>query len=164
MFFFGPESERPVQEIREPVLRPTSSHRPISPDSAALRVPPKHGRETGPNGIGETTPQPASKRSRKATSTGPERNGARKSSAPPLAPPGSAPMEVDLINGQASSAPEAHSRAASEGVEEHTTLANGVPQDDHMDVDTDGELQPDLATEVVPPPVTLTNGPSVGVQ
>ena len=166
MFFFGPESERPIQPIREPVLRPSSSHRPQSPEPTSLQVPRKHPRENGPNGIGELTPQPANKRSRKTgTSAAGDRNGQRKSSAPPVAPPGSTAMEVDAMNGHASSAQDARSPSGTEGAEENGTLMNGIRPDDRMDVDTDPELAPETSPEAPPPPLpTLISGESIGVQ
>ena len=166
MFFFGPESERPVQEVREPVLRPSSSHRPPSPEPTSLQVPRKRPGEGGPNGIGELTPQPAIKRSRKAaSSTGAERNGARKTSAPPLTTSDAAPMNADVTNGQAPAVQDARSPSPTEGAEENGTFVNGFRPEDRMDVDTDGELPPETSIEPLPPLVhTLTSGDSIGIQ
>ena len=166
MFFFGPESERPVQEAREPVFRPSSSHRPQSPGPTSLQIPQKHSREVGPNGIGETTPQPAVKRSRKAAnSTAGERNGPRKTSAPPVVPLGSATVDVEVTNGHSSSIQDVRSPSTAEGAEENGNLMNGVRPEDRMDVDTDGDLPPEMPVETIPPLVhTLTNGESIGVQ
>ena len=166
MFFFGPESERPCQEAREPILRPSSSHRPSSPEPTSLQVPRKRPGEPVPNGVGEIIPQPAMKRSRKAaSSTGADRNGARKTSAPPLTIPDAAPMNTEARNGHASPVQDARSPSPIEGLEEHVTLTNGVPLEDRMDVDTDGEIL--LETTIEPLPLlihTLTSGASIGVQ
>ena len=166
MFFFGPESERPVQEVREPVLRPSSSHRPPSPEPTSLQVPRKRPGENGPNGIGELTPQPAIKRSRKAaSSTGAERNGARKTSAPPLTTSDAAPINTDVTNGQAPAVLDTRSPSPTEGAEENGTIVNGFRPEDRMDVDTDGELPPETSIEPLPPIVnTLTSGDSIGIQ
>ena len=164
MFFFGPESERPVQEVREPMLRPGSSHRAASPEPTSIRVPQKHPRELGPNGMGETTPQPAVKRSRKTANPVGERNGARKTSAPPMVPPGSTSVDVDAVNGHMA-VQNIQSPPAVERMEENGIVVNGIHPEDHMDVDTDGEPQPDSAVDVIPPPIaTLSSGPSIGVQ
>lgn len=162
MFFFGPESERQIPDPREPVLRPSSSHQAPSPEATSLQVPKKHGREGGPNGLGETTPQPTAKRPRKSTNV--DRNGQRKTSAPPVVPPGSA-MEVDVMNGHPASAQDMQSPAGTEGPEENGVTVNGVRQDDRMEVDTDGELQADAPTDAIPAVIhTLNTGESVGIQ
>jgi WD40 repeat protein len=161
MFFFGPESEKYIPDPREPVIRPSSSHRVPSPESSSLQVPKKQIRETSLNGFGETPPQTTAKRSRK---TNAERNGQRKTSATPVTIPGMG-MDVDVVNGHALSAQDARSPSATEGYDDHGITTNGIRLEDRMDVDTDGELQPDIATEVRPPIMhTLSTGESIGIQ
>ena len=164
MFFFGPESEKQIPEPREPVLRPSSSHRAPTPETT-LTVPRKRAGENGPTSASEGTPQPVQKRSRKTVKeTSGERNGvpARKTSgATPAGPPA---MDLETMNGHAPSVQDARSPSNGPAYEEEQ-MPNGVRHDDHMDVDSDEEQPLDAPAEVIPPLIpTLTHGESIGVQ
>ena len=155
MFFFGPESEKPAQELRDLAQRPSSSHRAPSPPI----IPQK--REPGPNGINEGTPQPTAKRSRKTTTTATDRNGTGRKQAP-----SSAGLVTNIeLNGPNGHAPnDARSPSATEpGPDDFGTAINGVQTDDRMDVDTDAEQNPDGRAET-PVVHTLTNGESKAIQ
>ena len=161
MFFFGPESERAEPETREVVLRPASSDPASTPDPTTNLIVPRK-REVGPNGMNDSQPQPAPKRSRK---TNLDRNGGRKSSAPPGSTPGG-PTEAEIPDGHLPPAQDAQSPSAIEGpIEQPSPVLNGVRSDDRMDVDTDGEQQVEAPVEVMPLIAhTLTNGESKGIQ
>ena len=170
MFFFGPESEKQLSEQREPVPRPSSSHRAPSPETTLI-VPRKRTSENGPNSVSEGTPQPTIKRSRKAAKDPAiERNGPiRKPSATAVPPPPSTGMDVDAVNGhpppvQGTRSPSVDPVPNPNFNEEHAGM-NGVRTDDQMDVDSDddqlGEPSPEMPSPIIP---TLTTGDSIGIQ
>lgn len=159
MFFFGPESEKPVQEVRELAQRPPSSHRAPSP---APVFPPKH--EPGQNGISEGPQQPAPKRSRKTTTTAADRNGSAGRKTAPTSAGLVTNIELNAPNGHASSINDARSPSATEaGPEEIGSTLNGIQTDDRMDVDTDAEHMTEGRPET-PLPHTLMNGESRAIQ
>lgn len=159
MFFFGPESEKPAQEIRDLAQRPSSSHRAASPPPV---IPQK--REPGPNGPNEGTPQPTAKRNRKTTSANADRNGATGRKQAPTSAGLVTNIELNAPNGHLAPIHDARSPSATEpGPDELGTVINGVQTEDRMDVDTDAEHGPDGRAET-PMVHTLTNGESKAIQ
>lgn len=159
MFFFGPESEKPIQEIRDLAQRPPSSHRVPSP---APVLPQK--REPGPNGVSEGTPQPAPKRSRKTTTSAADRNGATGRKQAPTSAGLVTNIELNAPNGHAGSVNDARSPSATEpGPEDIGSAINGVQTDDRMEVDTDAEQTTEGRAET-PILHTLANGESRAIQ
>ncbi|ETN37673.1 uncharacterized protein HMPREF1541_07296 [Cyphellophora europaea CBS 101466] len=159
MFFFGPESEKPAQEVREIAQRPSSSHRAPSPASL---VPQK--REPGPNGTSEGLLQPGPKRSRKTTTSAADRNGVPGRKPAPTSAGLVTNIELNAPNGHPGSINDARSPSATEpGPEDSTSIANGIQLGDRMDVDTDAENHSELPPET-PVLHTLMNGESRAVQ
>jgi WD40 repeat protein len=158
MFFFGPESEKTLQEVREIAQRPPSSHRAPSPATSILAR-----KENGSNGSNDTTSQAAPKRGRKSTTTA-ATNGATVRKPAPTSAGLVTNIELNVPNGHPPSLSDARSPSAPEpGPDEVVSTVNGMVHEDRMDIDTDGEPQ-DEVIEEAPVLPTLINGKSQAVQ
>ncbi|EXJ95058.1 hypothetical protein A1O1_00176 [Capronia coronata CBS 617.96] len=160
MFFFGPESAKPLPELPLPEETVTSA---TSPAGSTTTLQNKGRDYVFP----EIPIQPPAKRSRKAERNG---SGARKVSAS-ASRHGNAPAtDVEMTNGHPTSRADARSPSATEaGPDDNAHLVNGTRTDDRMDVDDDSlpaeQAHHEPHVEVLPPPShTLTNGESIGVQ
>lgn len=158
MFFFGPESEKPAQEIREIAQRPPSSHHVPSPPP----VPPSK-QESNTNGGREGTPQSAPKKSRKPAGTPVDRNGASGRKAAPTSAGLVTNIELNAPNGHPPATDTRSPSVTEPALEDIAAAINGVRAEDRMDIDTDTEQQPEVLPE---PPIvhTLMNGESRAIQ
>jgi WD40 repeat protein len=158
MFFFGPETGKTLQEVREIAQPPLNNHRAPSPTT---NLP--ASKEIASNGTNDTPSQTAPKRGRKTTTAGVTNGGGARKQAPTSAGLVTN-IELNVPNGHPPSVSDARSPSAPEpGPEEAVLNANGVHHEDRMDVDTDGDPQDELV-EQAPVLPTLTNGESRAVQ
>ena len=166
MFFFGPESEKPL-----PILSEEQFPSAPSPNESII-APQKQYREAIVNGNAErisTIPaaQLAPKRGRK-TAASSERNGsvARKPSASANRGANTSTMDVDMTNGHVLPPSDARSPSAPEpGTDDAIPLMNGTKADEQMDVDEDSlvadQQHQEPQFEAVPPPIHVE---SIGIQ
>lgn len=177
MFFFGPESLEPAKAVHESlVMRPGSSQRQSSPDDASANGVRKHPREHDP----EILAQPAPKRPRKSTVTNnplqPSAAGADVASnnesmeigtpenhdmtlSTPIRPSAKSarPGDAEAVDGASAGI---NGSSGGRGMDAHTSAITGAAA-------RVGAFEPhaqEQLSEPVPPPPTLANGNSIGIQ
>jgi hypothetical protein len=179
MFFFGPESLEPPKAVHESlVMRQISSQNQSSSDDASMNGVRKHPREQDP----EALAQPAPKRPRKSTITNntlqPALTNAEDAS-------NNDSMEIDVTDHREiitlSTPVRSLAKSARPGdaevVDEASAGINGKSSGRGIDANTSaitgaaarvGAFEPHAQeqppSEPVPPPPTLTNGKSIGIQ
>ena len=179
MFFFGPESLEPPKAVHESlVMRQSSSQRQSSPDDASVNGVRKHPREQDQ----EALAQPAPKRTRKSTITN---NTLQPSVTNAEDASNNDSMEIDVTENREivtlSTPVRPSAKSARPGdaevVDEASAGINGRSSGRGMDANTSaitgaaarvGAFEPHTQqqppSEPVPPPPTLANGNSIGIQ
>ena len=178
MFFFGPESLEPPKAVHESlVMRPSSSQRQSSPEDASANGVRKHRREQDP----ETLAQPAPKRPRKSTNANTllqlpvsntglvDNNESMEIDVPenhemplstPVRPSAKSARPGDAEGVDETSAGINGRNGGGRGMDAHASAVTGAaPRASAFEPHNQEQI-----IEPVPPPPTLTNGNSVGIQ